>query len=269
MPFERMRRFRLPKGYPGVYPPPPHVSLEERSQAIRELRAKPGDNKTFKKKVLVRVAPFILKWSVEWIYRLSRQKLYIHPETQKLIADPKGQFITAIWHNRLFYAVYSLRYRQAQYGHDVLAIISDSSDGEIIARTTEHWGAFTARGSSTRGGKKAMKRLLKYVRLHFHPLITPDGPLGPVYEVKEGVVALAKLTGLPIVPVAYDTPSKWVFSSWDGFMVPKPFARVHLDYGKPIYIERDMSTEEGIALVQQAMMDQVNELARRAEQYGK
>ena len=264
MPFEKTKRFRNPKGYLGTYPYPKHIDIQDRNQAIRELLTRPNTkNLPLKKRLLFSVGSHLLHLLVRWIYRLSRQEFSIAAETQALIDDPKGQFIIAIWHNRLFYGVYSLRYKIAQHGHDVLAIISESDDAEFIARCTEYCGAYAARGSSTRGGKKALKTILKYTKTHFHPLITPDGPVGPVYEAKEGLAAIAKITGLPIVPIAYNTKSKWVFNSWDKFMIPKPFAKVFLDYAAPITITSDLSTQQAKDLIQQKMIEQIQSLENK------
>lgn len=264
MPWEREKKHKKIKGYWGRYPLPAHISMAERNKAIAELRDHGRRKETrLKKRILFFIGAHVLHWFVRIIYWLSKQNFSIHPETQKLIDDPKGQFIVAIWHNRLFYSVYSLRYKVAQYGHDILAIISESDDAEFIARCTQHCGAYASRGSSTRGGKKALKKILKYIKLHFHPLITPDGPVGPVYKVKEGVVAIAKLTNLPIVPIAYDTKQKWVFQSWDKFMIPKPRAEVFLDYGAPIHIGKDISTEKAMKIVESTMLEQIKALAQK------
>jgi hypothetical protein len=261
------KKFKLPKDYPGTYPPPPHIPLAKRVEAIRELLDKKNRKPvSLKYRILFFLGARIFDWAVRFIHLTSRQVFYLHPETEKLILDPEGHFIIALWHNRLFYTVITLRDKVAAHGHDILAIISQSNDAEFIARCTEIWGAFTARGSSTRGGIGALKRIIKYVRLHFHPLITPDGPKGPVYEVKDGLPVIAQMTGLPIVPMCYDTRRKWVFASWDRFMVPWPFSKVHLSYGEPIRIPDAMNLEEAKHLLKEKMMAQVHELEARVNE---
>lgn len=199
-----------------------------------------------------------MKWYIELVYRTSKQIAFeIHPDTEALLSNPRGQFIIALWHNRLMYTIYSLADNVAGRGHDILAIISQSSDGELIARVTKLWGAFTARGSSSRGGTAALKKILRYTKLHFHPLITPDGPRGPVYEVKEGLPAMAHLTNLPIVPMCYDVEKKWIARSWDQFIIPKPFTKAVLCYGAPIYLDKNMPIEEACIHIQKIMLEQV------------
>lgn len=257
------KRYKVPKGYPGYYPPPPHIDLAERSKAVLELKApdaEPGDQKPgLKKRLGLFLGSYIMKWYIQLAFRTSKLLLFdVHPATEKLLADPKGQFIVAIWHNRLMYTVYSLSDNVAGRGHDILAIISQSSDGELIARATKMWGAYTARGSSSRGGTAALKKILRYTKLHFHPLITPDGPRGPVYVVKEGLPAMARFTNLPIVPMCYAAQKKWVTRSWDRFIIPKLFSKTVLSYGAPVYLPRDMATEDACRYLEKVMMAQVD-----------
>ncbi|MFO1472339.1 MAG: lysophospholipid acyltransferase family protein [Turneriella sp.] len=260
------KRYKVPKGYPGYYPPPPHIDLAERSRAIRELKAPDPERTplTFRKRLGLFVGSYVLKWYIQLAYRTAKLLAFdVDPEAEKLIADPKGQFIIAIWHNRLMLSVYSLSDNVAGRGHDVLAIISQSSDGELIARATKMWGAYTARGSSSRGGTAALKKILKYTKLHFHPLITPDGPRGPVYVVKEGLPAMARLTGLPIVPICYDASKKWITRSWDKFIIPKLFSKTVLSYGAPIYLDKNMPIDEACTFLQKIMMQQVETVEKR------
>lgn len=264
------KRYKVPKGYPGYYPPPPHIDLAERSKAVLELKAPDAESEqlSWKKRLGLWLGSYIMKWYIQLAYRTSKLLYFhVHPQTEKLLADPKGQFIIAIWHNRLMYTVYSLSDNVAGRGHDILAIISQSSDGELIARATKMWGAYTARGSSSRGGTAALKKILKYTRLHFHPLITPDGPRGPVYIVKEGLPAMARFTNLPIVPMCYAAEKKWVTRSWDKFIIPKLFSKTVLSYGEPIYLDRNMPVPEACEYLQKKMMEQVEfverELAER------
>lgn len=254
------KRYKLPKGYPGRYPPPPHIDLVERGKAILELKAPDPEREEvgWRKKLGFILGSRLMRRYIEFAYFTSKMLAFeVHPKTEALLADPQGQFIIAIWHNRLMYAICSLPDHVAGRGHDILAIISQSSDGELIARVTRLWGAYTARGSSSRGGTAALKKILKYTKLHFHPLITPDGPRGPVYVVKEGLPAMARLTNLPIVPMCYDVEKKWVARSWDRFIIPKPFSRAVLCYGEPIYLDKNMPIDAACQHLQQIMMSQV------------
>ncbi len=252
--------------YKGKFPIPPHVPKGEKIQARAELLDPINRKKvSLKKNIFFFLGSRLLKILVELIYFSSKEELSIHPEANKLINDPTGQFIIGIWHNRLLYSVFSLRQHIATKGHDILAIISESDDGELIARTTELWGGFTSRGSSSRGGTRALKKLLRYVSLHFHPLITPDGPRGPMYTMHDGLITLARLSKLPVIPIAYDCRRKWIFSSWDRFIVPKFFAKVFVEYGEPIIISTDFDEEQAKAHLHNHMMLQIERLSQRVD----
>jgi len=140
------------------------------------------------------------------------------------------RFIFAFWHARLL----SLVYLRRDEGAAVL--VSRHRDGQIITRVLEHMGFTTARGSSTRGGEAGVRELLVAARSGLHIGITPDGPRGPAGIVKEGIVYVAARSGLRIVPLATSARSSWALRSWDGFRVPKPFARLVVTYGAPIAV---------------------------------
>jgi len=146
--------------------------------------------------------------------------------------------IFALWHGVLLPLAY---YHQ---GEGIVVLVSEHADGEYITRVLERYGYDTARGSSTRGGSKGLRGLLRAAREGHDLAITPDGPRGPARVFKSGAVVAAQLTGLPIVPVAVGASAAWHFNSWDAFMVPKPLARVRLVYGEPIYVPRDLPPEE-------------------------
>ncbi|MEW6247812.1 MAG: lysophospholipid acyltransferase family protein [Nitrospirota bacterium] len=110
--------------------------------------------------------------------------------------------IFAFWHNRQL--MMPLAYR----GSGVYALVSRHRDGELIARIVERFGARFVRGSSTRGGAAALRELIRVGRSGADLAVTPDGPKGPRYVAKLGVVQLAKATGLPIVPVAFSCSKK-------------------------------------------------------------
>lgn len=146
---------------------------------------------------------------------------------------PEGPVIYALWHGRLLPLTYLHR------GEGVATLISRSGDGEYIARIAEKWGYLTARGSSTRGGGRALRELVRWLRQGHDLAITPDGPRGPRETLKPGVLLAAQVSGRPIIPVSAGTDRAWWFEAWDRFMVPKPFARLRVAYGPPITVPRD------------------------------
>jgi lysophospholipid acyltransferase (LPLAT)-like uncharacterized protein len=138
--------------------------------------------------------------------------------------------IFALWHSQLLPLAYTHRERSVAF------LISQHRDGELIAQLIERLGYVTARGSSTRGGGEGTREMISFAERGHLLGITPDGPRGPAEVVKPGLVFLASRTGFPVLPVAAAAAPAWRLRSWDGFMIPRPFARVLAAYGAPIAI---------------------------------
>lgn len=147
--------------------------------------------------------------------------------------ERKGEhFILAFWHRHLLLMPYAYK------GKRISVLVSQSKDGELIARTVAWLGIDSSRGSSSRGGAAGMRSLLRKAAEGWDIAFTPDGPRGPLREVQPGVILAAAATGLPIQPVALAATSKKELRSWDRFVVPKPFSTVHFVYGEPLAVER-------------------------------
>jgi lysophospholipid acyltransferase (LPLAT)-like uncharacterized protein len=145
----------------------------------------------------------------------------------------QGGVIYTLWHGRLLPLTYLHRKQ------DIATLISQSSDGEYIARVVERWGYTAIRGSSSRGGSGALREMVKLARAARSMAITPDGPRGPRQQLKPGVLTLAQLTGQPMIPMsASATRAWWVDARWDRFLVPKPLATVFVRYADPVYVPR-------------------------------
>jgi lysophospholipid acyltransferase (LPLAT)-like uncharacterized protein len=157
----------------------------------------------------------------------------VTPEPHKELVRSGGVIYT-LWHGRLLPLTYLHR------GQNIATLISQSSDGEYIARVVERWGYTAARGSSSRGGSGALREMVKLARTGRSMAITPDGPRGPRQQLKPGVLTLAQLTGQPMIPMsASATRAWWVDARWDLFLVPKPFATVFVRYAEPVYVPRE------------------------------
>jgi lysophospholipid acyltransferase (LPLAT)-like uncharacterized protein len=124
------------------------------------------------------------------------------------------------------------------------AMVSASRDGGFLAGILECFGVQPVRGSSSRRGPQALLELTTWAERGYDLAITPDGPRGPCYVVQPGVMSLAQLTGLPIVPVSYHLGWKIRAKSWDRFQIPLPFARCEMIYEKPIHVPREASDAE-------------------------
>jgi hypothetical protein len=156
---------------------------------------------------------------------------------------PREKIIFAIWHNRLALSLAMYRRYVASRAPErrLAAMVSASRDGGLLARVLEHFGAEPVRGSSSRRGPQALRELVSWSERGYDLAITPDGPRGPCYEVQEGVISAAQLTGLPIVPVSYHLNWKFRPNSWDRFQVPLPFARCRVRIGEVLRVPRDAS----------------------------
>jgi lysophospholipid acyltransferase (LPLAT)-like uncharacterized protein len=150
----------------------------------------------------------------------------------------RGPALYALWHGRLLPLTYYHRHR------GIAALVSQSADGEYIARMVEGWGFDTVRGSSSRGGGEALREVVRRVRAGQSMAITPDGPRGPRQKVQSGVIIAAQLTGAPILPVVAGCSRAWWPGGWDRFCVPKPFSRVLVLYGEPRFVPRTADEDE-------------------------
>jgi len=153
----------------------------------------------------------------------------------------QDHFILAFWHRHLLLMPYAYR------GRKISVLVSQSTDGELIASTVARLGIDSTRGSSSRGGVSGMKAMLKKAADGWDIAFTPDGPRGPAREVQPGVILAAAATGLPIQPVAIAASRAKLLRSWDRFLVPLPFSTVHVVYGEPLIVERRGDTAEAAA----------------------
>ena len=165
--------------------------------------------------------------------------------------------IMAFWHGRVLTATYYFRNRA------IVVMISENFDGEWIARIIENFGFGTSRGSTSRGGQRALLQLKREMEEGKPAGFAVDGPRGPARKVQPGVVWLAKLTGNPVVPFHMEASSSWSLGSWDRTQIPKPFSTVSLAVGTPIEVPAD-ATEEMIELKRAEVEQALLALERRA-----
>jgi lysophospholipid acyltransferase (LPLAT)-like uncharacterized protein len=146
--------------------------------------------------------------------------------------------IYTFWHDRIFLSTYFWRNR------GIVVLTSKSFDGEYIARFIQRFGYGAIRGSSSRGGSKALVEMIKAMRRGLPMAFTVDGPRGPKYEVKAGPIFLAKKTGNPIMPFIIEPDRFWTTKSWDRMHIPKPFTRAVTIIGEPIYVDANADEAE-------------------------
>ncbi|HSL22327.1 MAG TPA: lysophospholipid acyltransferase family protein [Vicinamibacterales bacterium] len=141
--------------------------------------------------------------------------------------------ILAFWHGRILPATWYFR------GRGIVVITSENFDGEWIARIIERFGYGTARGSTTRGGQKALLQLRRDVMAGKPAGFTLDGPRGPAKHAQAGAVWLAGATGSPLLPFHIEAARHWTARSWDHTQVPRPFSKMALVIGPAIEVPRE------------------------------
>lgn len=152
-----------------------------------------------------------------------------------------GRVIAAVWHQRFLPALaYVTKFRNFK----PMVMISQSSDGELIASLVSRLGLVPVRGSSTRGGREALMAILRALKKNPALIHIVDGPTGPKGIVKPGLMAMAQVTGAAIFPVIISAEKAWVMRSWDRFLVPKPFSTVTIRWGDPFPVPRGTRPEQ-------------------------
>ena len=170
----------------------------------------------------------------------------------------RGQnVIISFWHDQLLMMVLGYPGKKARI------LISASKDGELIARVMRFFGQDAVRGSSNRGGRSAFKHLIKIASEPTDLVITPDGPKGPRHQIKDGVIQLARLTGRPVVPMAFVCSKGHRFASWDRFLFPYPFSKGVYSFGEAQFYQSGESADSFRDRIEQAMKDN----QRTAEEY--
>ena len=204
------------------------------------------------------------RFSPWWVSFLGAQLVRLLRLSYRVrIEDPDNLFaggefwpvIFVLWHNRiLFLADCFPRWTQR---HSTV-IVSASRDGEYAAAFIRHFGLGVIRGSSSRGGLRALRELKKGLESGVSPVITLDGPRGPRYEAQPGAAVLAQLSDRPIVPLSLNASRRWELRSWDGTQIPKPFAKVELRIGPCLRLPSGPAAprdrDQVSALIREALM---------------
>ena len=168
-------------------------------------------------------------------------------------------FIAAFWHGRLMMAPHGWQAEPTMH-----VMISRHRDGESIARAVRHLNVGAIRGSRTRGGAAASRASLRLLKKGGYLGITPDGPRGPRMRAQPGIVALARLSGAPIVPATYGVSRRKVAGSWDRFVIPLPFGRGVYLWGAPIYVPADADSA-AIEGARRTLEERLNTLTAEAD----
>lgn len=180
--------------------------------------------------------------SLRWIVRLGATALRALASTWRMTLHNAGplrearkehRVIFILWHGELLPLLW------AQRGERVSIMISEHKDGEIVAQVAHSLGYHTVRGSTSKGGSRALIGLIRELESGSDGAITPDGPRGPAKVFAPGAAVAAQKSGALLVPIRAIASRSWRLKSWDRFLIPKPFARVDVHYGPPTAVVAD------------------------------
>jgi len=194
-----------------------------------------------------------------FIVRKTSRFEAVNEEIPQRFWDKNQPFILGFWHGRLLMMLYCWP-RRGRNKKPMHMLISGHRDGQLISRTVRHFNISTVKGSSAKkgaadkGGAAAFRSLVALLKQGISVGITPDGPRGPYMQASSGAVQLARLSGVPIVPIGFSVKSGKHLKSWDRFLVPRPFTKGVYVWGDPLVIDKKDDVEERRAQLQEVLI---------------
>ncbi len=229
---------------------------------IYEQQTRSSRSLTPGRRWLYRVAVPLILAIIGLVLRWCRITCTVGSEHIPAALAKNPSFIPVYWHQHQLFCIQHLLNERTR-GVKLGFLISPSVDGELGAMIIKRLGAEVIRGSSTHTGARALR---DYYQALVHdgvsPAMTPDGPRGPAWKFKPGAVLLAQLSQRPIIPLAYAASRAWKIK-WDHFVIPKPFARVVIAIGKPVYIPKGLDAA-ALAAMQLTMEEKLKTLFETA-----
>lgn len=234
-------------------------------EMLRRMKLKSDEKSLFRwyDVIILRIIPPLVALLIKLLMLSCRVVTIEGMERERdAISRSGGGAIYATWHQRMSYHFHFFGSRH------VTVMISRSRDGEYAARLASWLGFKNVRGSSTRGGSRAMKELIKRIKEGEIGGMLADGPQGPGRVAKRGSVVIARNTEVPLIPILWGADRCWMFNSWDRYMIPKPFARVAIFFCEPIWIPLSAKRRE-LEEYRQLFEDRLNQGAKWCdEQFG-
>jgi lysophospholipid acyltransferase (LPLAT)-like uncharacterized protein len=185
-----------------------------------------------------RIVCWLVQFYIRIVYLTGRWRVEGGDIPRRLHAE-RRPFILAFWHGRLLMMPMVWRHLAPMH-----MLISGHADGRIIAEAVRYFGICSVDGSTTEGGSGALRIMVRHLRAGDCVGITPDAPSGPAMRATQGIVAAAKLSGVPIVPISYATSRRRILATWDRFHLPFPLSRGIFIWGEPIVIPSDLEADE-------------------------
>ncbi len=220
---------------------------------------------SFGRRLVYAIGMPILRLVVWTLHRTYRPQPMIGADVvEGILADSERAYIPCYWHQQnLMCGVYLRDWFRR--GFRACFIVSASVDGEVPARLVRLWGADVIRGSAANTGALVLRDAREKLRNGVSIVTTPDGPLGPAFEFKTGIVLMARIGGAPLIPIASIADRAWYLDTWDHFMIPKPFARTIIAVGEPVEVPPTASMEEleAIRATMQQRIESLRETGKR------
>ncbi|MGJ4751779.1 lysophospholipid acyltransferase family protein [Leptospira kmetyi] len=231
-----------------------------------EENSKVNEKQSFKRKFLIWLIPFLVV-NLQRLIGLTSRRVNIGDENLVKLRKEKKPYILSIWHTNVLYSPYLNKNAGAA------VLISESKDGDFINEVVHRFGNYSIRGSSSKGGSKALKALFKHLKNNLPAAITPDGPRGPALVLQPGLIACAQVSQIPIIPMHYECTRQWIAErAWDKHRIPKPFTTFVVSYGDPIYVPKRLDEkgfEEARLAVEKAMLENRQRAIDKAEELRK
>jgi lysophospholipid acyltransferase (LPLAT)-like uncharacterized protein len=183
---------------------------------------------------------------------------------EQILADREQVYAPCYWHQHHVLCSGIMR-QWIRRGFRACFLVSASVDGEVPARIATAWGAEVIRGSANRAGAVVLRDMQQMMKRGVSIVTTADGPDGPKYEFKAGAALMARIGGVPLVPLACAADRAWYLNRWDDFMIPKPFARIVYAIGNPLTVPPDTPLDQ-IEEYRQRMEDATNSLMRESKE---
>jgi hypothetical protein len=187
---------------------------------------------------------------LKFIYGSNRKDVRGRENYKSLLKEGKS-VILSVWHGQLLSVVHDLR------KENFYAIAGTHEDAEIISRIATKWGWNMMRGSSKEKGDVVYKNMINALKKPGNAVfITPDGPTGPAQVPKPGGIRAAQATNAAIIPISVHSTRRWGFTNWDTFYLEKPFGKIYIQYGEPIFFDKNQNFDE----CSQILIEKMNEM---------
>jgi len=194
--------------------------------------------RSIKERILLFIIPLLVS-TLQRIYGFTLKRIDINKEPFLQLKKENKNYIYSIWHTNVFFSPYLNR------NQNVNVMISDSRDGEMIARVVRYFRNRSIRGSTSKNGIRALKTLVKELKAGRPAAITPDGPRGPAFQIQPGIIQSAMMSGAAIVPFHYEATRQWIAEkAWDKHRIPKPFSHLIVRYGDPIFVPASLDADQ-------------------------